>query len=151
MPWWDLWTSRKKDDVVNNPSTFKVAIDEKLNRVREAVDEVVNSEHSDVSSSLSSWDAYKQPQTIVATVILTTLLLSSSRFYKTYLRRIPEATDIKPGFFRKRSIFGKVTSVGDGDNFRLYHTPGGLLSGWHWLPWRTVPKDKKELRGQTVS
>jgi hypothetical protein len=44
-----------------------------------------------------------------------------------------------------------VTSVGDGDNFRIYHTPGGRLAGWGWLPGRRIPMDKKELKDQTVS
>lgn len=40
--------------------------------------------------------------------------------------------------------------MGDGDNFRLYHTPGGKLTGWGWLPWKKVPTLKKELRDKTV-
>jgi len=40
--------------------------------------------------------------------------------------------------------------VGDGDNFRLYHTPGGRLLGWGWFPGRKVPTDPKELRQRTV-
>jgi hypothetical protein len=41
--------------------------------------------------------------------------------------------------------------VGDGDNFRVFHTPGGRLAGWGWLPWRRVPKEKKDLKNKTVS
>jgi endonuclease YncB( thermonuclease family) len=41
-----------------------------------------------------------------------------------------------------------VTSVGDGDNFRFFHTPGGRLAGWGWL--RSIPTDKKALRNQTI-
>jgi hypothetical protein len=43
-----------------------------------------------------------------------------------------------------------VTSVGDGDNFRIFHTPGGRLAGWGWLLWKRVPRGKKELRDNTV-
>ena len=145
MPWSDLWSSSKKHDA----SSTESPLEEKL---RSSIDSVLpSSSNNDTTSSTTfSLQSYQQPQTIVATVILTTLLLGSFRFYKTYLRRIPEAPDIKQTFFRKRSLFGKVTSVGDGDNFRLYHTPGGLLSGWHWLPGRTVPKDKKHLKNQTI-
>lgn len=41
----------------------------------------------------------------------------------------------------KRIMRGKVTSVGDSDNFRFYHTPGGIWAGWGWL--RHVPTTKK--------
>ena len=47
-------------------------------------------------------------------------------------------------------MFGYVTRVGDGDNFRLYHTPGGRLVGWGWLPWRQVPTQGKGLKNMTV-
>jgi len=43
-----------------------------------------------------------------------------------------------------------VTSVGDADNFRLFHTPGGRLTGWGWLPGRRVHDDKKWLKDKTV-
>ncbi|KAJ5245887.1 hypothetical protein N7468_000870 [Penicillium chermesinum] len=55
-----------------------------------------------------------------------------------------------PSWLRRRTVFGQVTSVGDGDNFRLYHTPGGRLAGWGWLPWKRVPVNKKELKDQTI-
>jgi hypothetical protein len=65
------------------------------------------------------------------------------------LRHIPGSGHIAPSFFRRRSLLGKVTSVGDGDGFHMFHTPGGRLAGWGWL--RSVPKDRKELKGRTVS
>jgi len=40
--------------------------------------------------------------------------------------------------------------VGDGDNFRLFHTPGGRLGGWEWFPGRMIPKEKKALQDKTV-
>lgn len=46
-------------------------------------------------------------------------------------------------------MFGQATSVGDGDNFRLYHTPGGRLLGWGWMPGRKVPQRPKT--GQTIA
>jgi len=45
-------------------------------------------------------------------------------------------------------MFGTATSVGDGDNFRFYHTPGGRLLGWGWMPGRKVPLRPKA--GQTI-
>ncbi|CAK9436861.1 uncharacterized protein LODBEIA_P13830 [Lodderomyces beijingensis] len=38
----------------------------------------------------------------------------------------------------RQKIHGYVTRVGDGDNFRMYHTPGGIILGWGWL--RGVPR-----------
>ncbi|KAL2212659.1 SNase-domain-containing protein [Sarocladium strictum] len=75
--------------------------------------------------------------------------LGAIQLYANYLRRIPGAAYIRPGFFRNRSIFGKVTSVGDGDGFHMFHTPGGRAVGWGWL--RRVPEKRKELKDRTIS
>lgn len=96
----------------------------------------------------TNWSRYTGPETVVPTVLLTATILLGVRVYRLYLRRIPEATHVQPGFFRKRSLFGTVTRVGDGDNFHLYHTPGGRLTGWGWL--RTVPEKATDLRKRTV-
>lgn len=68
--------------------------------------------------------------------------------YYNFFRRIPSASYIRPSFFRKRSLFGRVTRVGDGDGFHLYHTPGGKFVGWGWL--RKVPESRKQLKERTV-
>jgi hypothetical protein len=94
------------------------------------------------------WRPYAEPQTIVSTIALTSACIGFYKFYRTFLRRIPAAVNINPSFFRKRSVFGQVTSVGDGDNFRIFHTPGGWLVGWGW--WRPIPKDKRGLKNNTV-
>jgi hypothetical protein len=90
------------------------------------------------------------PRTLLSTAILTTSILASIKFYRSYLKRIPEASYIRPAFFRKRSLFGTVTRVGDADNFHLFHQPGGRLAGWGWLPGRRIVPEKKELKNQTV-
>lgn len=102
------------------------------------------------SLSVTNWTHYTNPQTLLPTVLLTGSVLLLTRFYRSYLRRIPQATYIKPAFWRRRSLLGRVTSVGDGDNFRLFHTPGGRLTGWGWMPGRKVPKTVKELKDKTV-
>ncbi|KAF8836238.1 staphylococcal nuclease [Paxillus ammoniavirescens] len=49
---------------------------------------------------------------------------------------------------RRRWVRGVVTSVGDADNFRLYHTPG---IGWRWpLKFRRVPTTSKDLKDKTI-
>lgn len=101
------------------------------------------------SLNATDWEHYTSPQTVIPTVILTGGILFTIRVYRLYLKRIPGASYVRPGAFRKRSIFGKVTRVGDGDNFHLYHTPGGRLTGWGWL--RKVPSKAVDLKKRTVS
>jgi hypothetical protein len=102
------------------------------------------------SLNATDWSHYTDPRTIIPTLLLTTTILASVRVYRSYLRRIPGAGHIRPGFFRRRSLFGIVTRVGDGDNFHLFHTPGGRLTGWGWMPWRKLPEKKADLKGNTV-
>jgi hypothetical protein len=59
------------------------------------------------------------------------LVYSSKRGWKRY----PTVDHlIKPMYNRRMLLTGKVLSVGDGDNFRLYHLP--------WM-WRLFPVPKK--------
>ncbi|KJZ73635.1 Putative endonuclease LCL3 [Hirsutella minnesotensis 3608] len=84
-----------------------------------------------------------------APVVLFSLVgLGALQLYANYLRRIPGSAYVRPSFFRNRSIYGRVTSVGDGDNFHLFHTPGGRASGWGWL--RRVPEGRKALKDRTI-
>ncbi|SHO76649.1 Similar to S.cerevisiae protein LCL3 (Putative protein of unknown function) [Malassezia sympodialis ATCC 42132] len=66
-----------------------------------------------------------------------------------FFRRIPSAAYITPAVLRsRRMLVGRVTSVGDADGFRLYHTPGlPLLRSW----WHRVPTQASELRRETIS
>ncbi|KAF2835522.1 SNase-domain-containing protein [Patellaria atrata CBS 101060] len=112
-----------------------------------------NSKHeSSWADNLNStnWSYYTEPRQWVPTALLTLTTLTLIHGYKTYLRRIPTAEHMKPSFFRRRSVFGKVTSVGDGDNFRLFHTPGGKLAGWGWFPGRVVPSKREGLKEKTL-
>ncbi|TVY78446.1 putative endonuclease lcl3, partial [Lachnellula suecica] len=99
------------------------------------------------SLNATDWKHYTDPRTLIPTILLTTTILVSVRLYRSYLRRIPDSSYIRPGFFRKRSLFGTVTRVGDADNFHLFHTPGGRLTGWGWG--RKIP-EKKALKGKTI-
>jgi hypothetical protein len=101
------------------------------------------------SLNATDWQHYKEPRNWIPTAIAVTAALGLHAFYRSYLRRLPGTQHISPGYFRRRSLLGKVTSVGDGDNFHLFHTPGGRLAGWGWL--RRVPAGKKQVRGRTVS
>lgn len=100
----------------------------------------------------SSWAAYlpsDDPRQLVLPTALSTLgILGLIGFYRRFLRRIPGTAYIKPTAFRSRTLFGRVTSVGDGDGFHLYHTPGGRLAGWGWL--RRIPSARADLKNKTV-
>nr|KAK5434683.1 putative endonuclease lcl3 [Exophiala xenobiotica] len=150
MPWPKSWFSSTKDD-----TNSKASVASKTTQAWESATETVNEARETIKNEIpttlpSQLKAFGQPQTIVATVVLTTACLGLFKCYRSYLRRIPQATNITPGFLRRRSLVGKVTSVGDGDNFRFYHTPGGRLAGWGWFPGRRVPAEKKELKDKTI-
>ena len=102
------------------------------------------------SNSLNGtdWEHYKDPRNWVPTLLVTTTVVVSLRIYRSYLRRIPGVPYIQPSFFRRRTLLGRVTSVGDGDNFHLYHTPGGRIAGWDCL--RRIPTKKADIKGKTV-
>jgi endonuclease YncB( thermonuclease family) len=92
---------------------------------------------------------YTTPQTLLFGTLTSALTLALYTLYKNHLRRIPGASYLKPSFFRRRSLYGYVTSVGDGDNFRLFHTPGGRLLGWGWARQvgRKTKTGKKRIGG----
>lgn len=102
------------------------------------------------SLNATNWSHYTEPRNVIPTLLLTGTALFLVRIYKTYLRRIPSTEYIKPDSFRRRSLFGVVTSVGDADNFRLYHTPGGRLAGWGWFPGMKIPRKREGLASKTV-
>lgn len=100
--------------------------------------------------SSASTSSYFNFTTLSSTACLTSLLLGGAFFYSTYLTRIPTLAHLPASLLRhrRRTLLGRVSSVGDADNFRLYHTPGGILAGWGWL--RQVPVEKKALTNQTL-
>lgn len=99
--------------------------------------------------------AYELASRPVAYLVLSGFLLGSvstlgaTFVYRRYFRRLRTAEWVTPDVLqRKRWVRGVVTSVGDADNFRLYHTPG---FGWRWpLKVRRVPTLSKELKEQTI-
>ncbi|KAH7023218.1 hypothetical protein EDB80DRAFT_33679 [Ilyonectria destructans] len=101
------------------------------------------------SLGTSDPDHFTAAKTWAPTVLFSLAGLSALQLYANYLRRIPGAAYVRPNFFRNRSLFGRVTSVGDGDGFHLFHTPGGRAVGWGWL--RKIPERRKELKDRTIS
>jgi len=93
--------------------------------------------------SLTSLPLYS-PEILIPTAVLTASLLALSTLYHRRLRRIPTVAQLPPSAISSHhSLFGTAVSVGDADNFRLFHTPGGRLLGWGWL--RSIPTSRKEL------
>lgn len=89
------------------------------------------------------------PQVVLLSVGLTTSALAARRFYTRYVRRIRTYLNLTPRLLDGRcKLYGKVTRVGDGDNFRFFHTPGGPLMGWGWL--RHVPEKRLALKDETL-
>ena len=98
-------------------------------------------------------DPLVTPTTLALALLLTTAALSLRAFHAARLRRIPTAAHIPPAMLRRRALLGRVVAVGDGDNFRIFHTPGGRLAGWGWFPGRRaegVGADGRALPGQSI-
>lgn len=78
-------------------------------------------------------------------------VLSGYGLYLRYFKRIKRAIDVPSYYLKRVWMYGKVTSVGDGDNFHLYHLPGGVWGGWGWA--RPVPEVNqfRKLKGETVA
>ncbi|KAI9261060.1 hypothetical protein BY458DRAFT_439813 [Sporodiniella umbellata] len=88
--------------------------------------------------------AYWRP--VVGTAVVMVPMLY---FFSTWVigTRYKTAAHIPQEAFEKSlTLRGRVVSVGDSDNFRLYHTPG---FGWGWL--RKVPTARKDLLKQTIA
>ncbi|KAK7203958.1 putative endonuclease LCL3 [Myxozyma melibiosi] len=75
---------------------------------------------------------------ILPTLVLTSLICGSMAVYLRFLRRYKTAVDVPTRLYQTHgTIHGRIVSVGDADNFRVFHTPGGILAGWGWA--RKVP------------
>ncbi|GAM85987.1 hypothetical protein ANO11243_039970 [Dothideomycetidae sp. 11243] len=121
MPWTDLFWQQRTPSQPDNED------DSALTQAVDQLDSAVASQLGTTSPVVT---------TVLSSLTLTGITLYGIRFYKHNLRRIPTANLIPPRIFRRRTLYGYVTSVGDGDNFRFFHTPGGRFAGWGVLPFR---------------
>ena len=140
MPWWPFNTS---SSFSSSPSACTPVSTHDPRKDKKPTDWTA-------SLNRTNWSHYTDPRNLIPVLLLTSTCIGSYAFYRSYLRRIPQAALIEETFWRKRSLFGTVTRVGDGDNFHLFHTPGGRLAGWEWLPWRKVPEKGKSLKLRTI-
>lgn len=162
MGWWSFGSSGSKPDPENNKPNDSQSSNRHQEEEKQPsfVPPLLASRFSTSSSKSSTdwnsslnafdWSQFKEPRNLIPTALLTSGILFVVYVQRRYLRRFPEATDITSSYFRSRSLLGRVTSVGDGDNFRIYHMPGGRLVGWGWLPWMKVPTARKDLKDKTV-
>ncbi|KAK6204496.1 uncharacterized protein RJT21DRAFT_116918 [Scheffersomyces amazonensis] len=89
------------------------------------------------------------PKVLLLSAGISTSIILGYRVYRRYIRRIRTYLDITPEILDKNHrLYGYVTRVGDGDNFRFYHTPGGILLGWGWL--RQIPTGRTALKDETL-
>lgn len=89
------------------------------------------------------------PRVILLSSGISASLFLSYRIFNRYFRRIQTYLNLTPNMLNgRRKLYGKVTRVGDGDNFRFFHTPGGPWLGWGWL--RKVPEGRTNLQNETL-
>lgn len=89
------------------------------------------------------------PKVLLLSAGLTAGGFLAYRFYARYIRRVHTYLNLTPDMLDgQRTLYGKVTRVGDGDNFRFYHTPGGVWLGWGWL--FHVPTSRVDLKDETL-
>lgn len=155
MPWFNFWSSSSTDttSLAEQANRVSSKVQQTASKLRNEVE--TSDTFTDLTSSKSSFTtALTQPNTLLATTVLTTAILTLLTLQRRFLRRFPTATDIPSTFILHsqrrfaRSIFGRVTSIGDADNFRLFHTPLGRLAFWGLL--RKVPDDAKSLKNNTI-
>ncbi|KAF9381951.1 putative endonuclease lcl3 [Podila verticillata] len=162
------FTSSSSKETISSATASSSATSDKLSSAVEGTLEKVEHEASEMyQSTRASLEELRTTATASPSSLLASLNIPPSVepyliatavfgitttavvFYRTRLRRIPTPAYMTPNMLRgKRIMRGKVTSVGDSDNFRFYHTPGGIWAGWGWL--RHVPTAKKALMEQTI-
>ncbi|KAK0565204.1 putative endonuclease lcl3 [Tilletia horrida] len=114
------------------------------------VTQAASKELEDLKSHMPTKQETKTLLSNPAVVAALSAGLTASSFfvYKRFFRRIRNAEYLTPSTLRRRFIVGRVTSVGDADGFRLFHTPGPIgLRGILYRP----PTQASQLREQTLS
>lgn len=116
-------------------------------------DTTVGPPAADKNMADTTWDpsTWMKTPVLIPAIALTAGCLFSYHLYARNLRRYATIDHLPAAIYNRQSsrgLLGHVTSVGDGDNFRFFHTPGGRLAGWGWL--RPIPTDKKALKNQTI-
>jgi hypothetical protein len=113
MTWLRLWSSSTKDESCGRSSSPRRVIDQANKRPDEPLEAACLGLFPTTSAAETpNRNVFTEPETIGAALALTAAILGSRRIYKRFLKRIPEAVNIKSTWLGRRSILGKVTSVG---------------------------------------
>lgn len=84
---------------------------------------------------------YTNPLVAASSTLIT--CIGIFKFHHHFIRRLSTVDDLTSRHLNgRRTVSGRVTSVGDADNFRLYHQP--------MFRFRKTPTTKLELRNQTL-
>ena len=161
---WPFTSSSSKETNTSATASSSATSDKLSSAVQDTLEKVEHEASEMYQSTRASLEELKPTSTASPSSLLASLNIPLSAepyliatavfgitttavvFYRTRLRRIPTPAYMTPNMLRgKRIMRGKVTSVGDSDNFRFYHTPGGIWAGWGWL--RHVPTTKKGKPG----
>ncbi|KAF9446578.1 staphylococcal nuclease [Macrolepiota fuliginosa MF-IS2] len=131
---WNFWPRKPADNANSKKDT----------QVTQEVKEDLRS----LESQLNSIPPHVR--TLISYGLVATGAVGSVFLHRRYVRRIKNADWVTPDLLaKKRWIRGVVTSVGDADNFRLFHTPA--FGGWRRpFKFRTIPTGNKELKDQTL-
>ncbi|KAI5954462.1 LCL3 [Candida jiufengensis] len=107
---------------------------------------ISSTKNSDVQEENIS---FLHPKVILLSAGITLTTILSFKLYRQYLRPIRSILDLNPKMLENNhKLRGYVTRVGDGDNFRFYHTPGGIFWGWGWL--KKIPTKRSILKNETL-
>ncbi|KAH9856144.1 SNase-domain-containing protein [Lenzites betulinus] len=143
MSSWLPWSPSKPSQASKDAANTSNPLDQQVKVIIKNTDDLI--------ASFNAHAASLPPHVlIISTFILGGVAtLGVKRFYGRHLRRIRNGEYVTTEMLaRKRWRKGYVTSVGDADNFRLYHTPG---IGWKWpLKFRSIPTQRADLKNETL-
>ena len=151
MPWPSIWpfSSSSPSDSTNSNTSKKQQEQQPsiLSAFSSLSSSTENANPSPVSAALdTNLFSRLSKAPLESTLLILTISITSILAYRgqqSYLSHLSTASRIPPSFYTKRrTISGLCTSVGDGDNFRLYHSPGGRLAGYFWLSGRRIKVDR---------
>ncbi|EIW56856.1 SNase-domain-containing protein [Trametes versicolor FP-101664 SS1] len=143
MPSWLPWSSSGSSDTKKPTPITRT-------EVEHAAEDLTKNTRDLVASLYARAAALPPPLLILSTFALGgTTALGARYVYARNFKRVANGEWVTPQMLaRRRWIKGYVTSVGDADNFRLYHTPG---IGWRWpLKFRSIPVGRTDLKDQTI-
>ncbi|KAG0257917.1 putative endonuclease lcl3 [Mortierella polycephala] len=142
-----VWPFSSSSSKNSKDASFSDSASSTLETLEHDANEFLQSTKTSLQDMSSTIPPHIEPYLIATTVF--GISTAAVVFYKARLRRIPSTAYLTPNSLGgKRILRGKVTSVGDSDNFRFYHTPGGIWAGWGWL--RHVPTHSKKLKNETL-